>query len=1249
MGGGGLRRLRQCHALALRSLIDNRIAQGQIDAATTSVSDPVAFTRIQAQTLKPEQALAEGYRRNLAGDYAEAEAYFQVLQDKLLLENETAIDPVEFLVNRALQKSNLGDFGEAERLFAEARRAGAGDPVNERLQRNFEAIHQINRGRPDRAIARLDRPLASDFEGLLSDGRKVDITIPIAARLNANRGAGVNGINTDVALTPRERAQLIDAQALQLRGTALRLMGRLPEAGRRWSPRNRKHWRCVTDRVTTATRLRAQILSELGLVEERMGNAAEGERRLREGLGLVQAQYPERRAVAAVQGRLASFLLRNGKSSEGTALYASLVERGIASGGSATGFSNELVPYFRYLTDRMASDRAAAADFFTAAQLLVRPGVAETQAVLARQLSGGSDEAARLFRQTTDLSREIEQLRVRYLALQRAEDKSAVAEEAAGVAARIRDLEQTQATAQANLASFPQYRAVSARAITLPEFQKQLTPGEAYARVAIIGQDVMMFYADQSSAKAWRTGLSVVDLDTAVDLLRHTISVQEDGRYVTYPFDIAGSRKLFTALFGPVEGQLAGVKHLVFEPDGALLRLPVDLLVTDDASVARYQKRTAKADADPYDFRGTAWLKRGRMISTATSAQSFIDARNARASQAREQYLGLGSNVPVGSDPAPAIRAVLASGSKECGWKAAEWNRPIAKTELVEASQVVGQSSSELMTGADFTDVAIKQKSDLGNFRILHFATHGLVTPPRPDCPVRPALLTSFGAQDSDGLLTFDEVFDLGLDADLVILSACDTAGSASVEATRAAGLSSGGGTALDGLVRSFIGAGGRAVLASHWPAPDDFNATERLMNEMFRRGRHRDAGRGAYAIGGIAHGRCPDLPPLLLGGFRAHRRCDQAAAFDSYGENDPDRSGRAQRRGRLMVATARKRLLGMAMAASSAAVLSGGPVHAQGTFQAAPTREEVLRSEIDRQLREGSEAIDARAAFERAPCPLADPKFDGIRLTLNSVTFTGAENVEPGLLDAAWSDYRDKDLPVAAICEIRDRAAALLRDNGYVASVQVPVQTIEGGAARFDVVVARLVSFVVRGETGGSGKVVESYLSPLRDNPVFDTRQAERALLLTRRIPGIDVRMTLARAAGADARPGDLVGVVDVVNRPIEADIAVQNLGSDQVGPWGGQARLRLNGLTGLGDQTELSVFATPDFDEQLVVQGRHEFAVGRDGLRIGANAVHAWTRPDVPGTTSSSPRPSWSTAMLATRFFSGRRARSTCVAGST
>ena len=108
------------------------------------------------------------------------------------------------------------------------------------------------------------------------------------------------------------------------------------------------------------------------------------------------------------------------------------------------------------------------------------------------------------------------------------------------------------------------------------------------------------------------------------------------------------------------------------------------------------------------------------------------------------------------------------------------------------------------------------------------------MTPPRPECPARPSLLTSFGGEGSDGLLSFGEIFDLRIDADLIILSACDTAAGAGASATSEAGLGSGGEYALDGLVRAFVGAGGRMIIASHWPVPDDFDATERLISGLF-------------------------------------------------------------------------------------------------------------------------------------------------------------------------------------------------------------------------------------------------------------------------------------------------------------------------------------------------------------------------------------------------------------------------------
>jgi CHAT domain-containing protein len=175
----------------------------------------------------------------------------------------------------------------------------------------------------------------------------------------------------------------------------------------------------------------------------------------------------------------------------------------------------------------------------------------------------------------------------------------------------------------------------------------------------------------------------------------------------------------------------------------------------------------------------------------------------------------------------------VAAVADDCDWPVQTWQTPISSAELTLASSKFGPANSALMTGAAFTDTALLNNNQLDDYRILHFATHGLVTAPRPDCPPRPALVTSFGGPGSDGLLSFREIFDLKLDADVVILSACDTAGAATASASREAGIMTGGNYALDGLVRAFIGAGARSVIASHWPVPDNYDATKRLISGL--------------------------------------------------------------------------------------------------------------------------------------------------------------------------------------------------------------------------------------------------------------------------------------------------------------------------------------------------------------------------------------------------------------------------------
>jgi hemolysin activation/secretion protein len=92
-------------------------------------------------------------------------------------------------------------------------------------------------------------------------------------------------------------------------------------------------------------------------------------------------------------------------------------------------------------------------------------------------------------------------------------------------------------------------------------------------------------------------------------------------------------------------------------------------------------------------------------------------------------------------------------------------------------------------------------------------------------------------------------------------------------------------------------------------------------------------------------------------------------------------------------------------------------------------------------------------------------------------------------------------------------------------------------------------------------------------------------------------------------------VAEVSLERTPFALDLNVQNLAARETGRWGGQLRAEAYGLTGLGDRTFVSLYSTPDFDEQMIVQAGHDFLLGGDGLRLGGRFTHAWSRPDVAG----------------------------------
>ncbi len=297
------------------------------------------------------------------------------------------------------------------------------------------------------------------------------------------------------------------------------------------------------------------------------------------------------------------------------------------------------------------------------------------------------------------------------------------------------------------------------------------------------------------------------------------------------------------------------------------------------------------------------------------------------------------------------------------------------------------------------------------------------------------------------------------------------------------------------------------------------------------------------------------------------------------------------------------KRSFVMFAGAAAASLAAFGPAYGQ-------TREEIQRDPVSPSAPNGAPRIAVEGDIERAPCPLAGEEFRDITVTLSSVDFGDLKGISTDILRPAYARYLGKTLSIATVCEIRDEAATLLRRQGYLAAVQVPPQRIENGIVRFDVLLAKLVDFQVRGNAGKAEGLISGYLAAIKEQPVFNIVEAERYLLLARDIPGYDVRLTL-RPAGTV--PGEVIGEVQVVHTPFEMEANAQNYGSKDVGRFGGIVQAHINGLFGVGDRTTFGFFSTADFQEQQVVRLGEEVRIGRDGLTLVGNLTYAWTHPSL------------------------------------
>lgn len=289
-------------------------------------------------------------------------------------------------------------------------------------------------------------------------------------------------------------------------------------------------------------------------------------------------------------------------------------------------------------------------------------------------------------------------------------------------------------------------------------------------------------------------------------------------------------------------------------------------------------------------------------------------------------------------------------------------------------------------------------------------------------------------------------------------------------------------------------------------------------------------------------------------------------------------------------------------------------PISAQTT----PTRQQAEPFAPERQTPPpASASVDSSRALDTAPCPVETSPL--------KVTLTGIDFVAPGTADAPdgtavppviatlLSGVRAPagEQPISVVCSVRDRASAVLRDAGYVASVQIPAQEIASGRLRLVVVTAKIVEMRIVGDVGRFRDTIEARAAAIKALDPLNKIETERLLLLAGDVPGLKLRLTLKSANRA---PGEVIGELTADTQSFSLLANIQNYGSRQLGREILSVRGEAYGLTGHADRTFIALSNSLQWHETHVVQAGHDMGIGDAGFRVGVRGSYALSNPSIP-----------------------------------
>ncbi len=407
-----------------------------------------------------------------------------------------------------------------------------------------------------------------------------------------------------------------------------------------------------------------------------------------------------------------------------------------------------------------------------------------------------------------------------------------------GLAGNLAELTAELATLDTKLGTdFPRYAELTQpEPLSIAAVQDLLAPDEALL-LTFVGETYSFIWAISPTSAAWqRVNAGAPLMTEVVTKLRETLdpdaptrsAVPLDDAVPAKPrglsFDRALSAQIYNLFLSPLEPVFGQARHVYVVADGPLTSIPFSILVTGPYD---------GADDDPAALRATPWMIRRFALTTLPSIESLSIVKSLPPpAKNRPALAGFGDPLFTGGVTVASLSrgaALFAGGLADVDRLKGLPPLPATRRELISIAKTLGADPTVLRMGDQATEAAVKATPL--NAAVVAFATHGLLSGDLEGLDEPALVLTppDRASKQDDGLLTASEIIDLKLDADWVLLSACNTAGG---DRPGAEGLS--------GLARAFLFAGARSIVVSHWPVRDD--AAARLTTGAL----------SAYAAGGL-------------------------------------------------------------------------------------------------------------------------------------------------------------------------------------------------------------------------------------------------------------------------------------------------------------------------------------------------------------------------------------------------------------